>query len=448
MKKLVALAMSLTMAFSLVACGNSDASTNAGTDTASTSAAAATTEAATQQTASAEKQDVSLRMWGAEEDQTMLQGMIDSFVANYADVANITVELGVQSEADTKDTVLTDIEAATDVYAFASDQLRELVNAGALQSIDDMDAALEAYANKSVADVKSANAPGSVDAATIDGTLYAFPMSADNGYFLYYDSTVITPEDAQSWDTLLAAAEAAGKQVGMTFASGWYNASFFYGAGFTTGVNDDGTTTMDWNGTSADGITGVQVVQGMLGIASSKAFLPIADGDISNQIASGKLCAVVSGTWDASAAQTAFGDGYAATKLPTYTCGDKQVQQGSVAGFKLVGVNKHASNVGWATLLADWITNEDNQAIRFAEREIGPSNINVAGSADVSANTAIAALTEQSAYGVVQEVGGKFWDPSATFGELVAQGQLKADDEAGIQSALDDLVAGVSAPVE
>lgn len=445
MKKLVALAMSLTMAFSLVACGNSNASTNAGTDTASTSAA--TTEAA-QQAAPTEKADVALRMWGAEEDQTMLQGMIDSFVANYADVANITVELGVKSEADTKDTVLTDIEAAADVYAFASDQLRELVKAGALQSIDDMDGALEAYASKSVADVKSANAPGSVDAATIDGTLYAFPMSADNGYFLYYDSTVITPEDAQSWDTLLAAAEAAGKQVGMTFASGWYNASFFYGAGFTTGVNDDGTTTMDWNGTSASGITGVQVVQGMLGISSSKAFLPIADGDISNQIASGKLCAVVSGTWDASAAQTAFGDGYAATKLPTYTCGDKQVQQGSVAGFKLVGVNKHASNVGWATLLADWITNEENQAIRFAEREIGPSNINVAGSDEVAANIAIAALAEQSAYGVVQEVGGKFWDPSKTFGELVAQGQLKADDEAGIQSALDDLVAGVSAPVE
>ena len=40
MKKLVALAMSLTMASSLVACGNSDASANAGTDTTATSAAA------------------------------------------------------------------------------------------------------------------------------------------------------------------------------------------------------------------------------------------------------------------------------------------------------------------------------------------------------------------------------------------------------------------------
>ena len=311
-----------------------------------------------------------------------------------------------------------------------------------------MDAALEAYAGKSVADVKSANAPGSVDAATKDGTLYAFPMSADNGYFLYYNSTLVTPEDAQSWDTLLAAADKAGKKVGMTLASGWYNASFFYGAGFTTALNDDGSTAMDWNSTSADGVTGVQVVQAMLNITGNSAFLPIADGDVSNQIASGDLCAVVSGTWDATAAQTAFGDGYAATKLPTYTCGDKQIQQGSVAGFKLVGVNKYSANAGWATLLADWITNEDNQAVRFAEREIGPSNINVAGSEEVSSNTAIAALAEQSAYGVVQIVGGKYWDPTATFGEKVAQGQLKADDEAGIQAALDELVEGVSVPAE
>ena len=447
MKKLVALAMSLTMAFSLVACGNSDASANAGTDTTATSAAATTTEAA-QQTAPAEKQDVTLRMWGAEEDQPMLQGMIDSFKEHYADYANFDIQLGTESESTAKDTVLTDIEAAADVYSFASDQLIDLVNAGALQSVDDMDAALEAYAGKSVADVKSANAPGSVDAATKDGTLYAFPMSADNGYFLYYNSELVTPEDAQSWDTLLAAAEKAGKKVGMTFASGWYNASFFYGAGFTTALNDDGSTAMDWNGTSADGVTGVQVVQAMLGIAGNSAFLPIADGDVSNQIASGELCAVVSGTWDAAAAQTAFGEGYAATKLPTYTCGDKQIQQGSVAGFKLVGVNKYSANAGWATLLADWITNEDNQAIRFAEREIVPSNINIAGSEEVSSNTAIAALSEQSAYGVVQIVGGKYWDPSKTFGEKVAQGQLKADDEAGIQAALDELVEGVSVPAE
>lgn len=457
MKKLSALFLAATMAFSLTACGNPEVAgetTEApATEAPAEEAAPAETEAkeeapaeTAQAEAPAEKQDVSLRIWGAEEDQAMLQTMIDSFTANYADYANFTIELGVESESTAKDTVLTDIEAAADVYAFASDQLIDLVKAGALQPIDDMDGALQAYAGKSVADVKSANGEGSVGAATYQDKLYAFPMSADNGYFLYYDSTVLSAEDVASWDTMLAKAGEAGKKVGMTMASGWYNASFFYGAGFTTGLNEDGSTAIDWNG-SAD-FTGVQVVQGLLDITSNSAFLAIADGDISNQIASGELCAAISGTWDATAAQEAFGEGYAATKLPTFTVDGQQVQQGSVAGYKMVGVNAYSQNAGWAALLADWITNEENQAIRFAEREIGPSNNNVAASAEVGANIAIAALAEQSAYGVVQVVGGNFWDPTATFGEMIAQGQIARDDEAAIQEALDTMVQGVSAPIQ
>lgn len=450
MKKLVAMLLTMTMAFSLAACGNSQSQDAAGSDTAAESAPAETVTAEPAETAKAEtpaeKQDVSLRVWGAEEDQTMLQEMIETFKTNYGDYANFTIELGVESESTAKDTVLTDIEAAADVYAFASDQLVDLVKAGALQSIDEMDGALQAYAGKSVADIKSANAVGSVEASTYNDTLYAFPMSADNGYFLYYDASLLSEEDVASWDSLLAAAGEAGKKVGMTFASGWYNASFFYGAGFTTALNDDGSTAIDFN-KSAD-CTGVEVVQAMLDIAGNSAFLAIADGDISNQIASGSLCAVVSGTWDAAAAQTAFGDGYAATKLPTFTAGDKEIQQGSVAGYKMVAVNAYSENAGWASLLADWITNEDNQAIRFAQREIGPSNSKVAASDEVAANIAIAALAEQSAYGVVQSVGGNFWDPTQTFGEMIAQGQLAVDDEAAIQEALDTMVEGVSVAAE
>ena len=72
--------------------------------------------------ASGEKQTVALRMWGAEEDQDFLKGMAESFAENYADVADITVEVGVESESTAKDTVLTDVEAAADVYSFASER--------------------------------------------------------------------------------------------------------------------------------------------------------------------------------------------------------------------------------------------------------------------------------------------------------------------------------------
>lgn len=395
-----------------------------------------------------ETETVSLTVWGAEEDQTLLQELCDNFAAAYADYAVFDISIGVESESTAKDTVLTDVEAAADVYSFASDQLTSLVNAGALANLEDYAEVLEAYAGKTLDDVKSANSEGSVEAASIDGSLYGFPRAGDNGYFLYYDSTKLSEEDVATWDSLLAAADAAGGKVGMTLASGWYNASFFYGAGFTTDLNDDGTTAIDWNGTSESGYTGVQVVQSMLEIAGNSAFMAIADGDISNQIASGDLVAVVSGTWDASAAAEVFGDGYAATKLPTYTIGDEQVQQGSVAGFKFTGVNGMSENIGWAVLLAEYLTNEDAQTQFFAQRESGPTNLNVAASEEVSANIAQAALAEQSAYGVVQMVGDKFWDPTATLGENIAQGTLSVDDEDGIQEALDTMVEGVTAAVE
>ncbi len=393
-----------------------------------------------------ENETIKLTVWGAEEDQNLLKELTDKFQETYKD-QTFDIQIGVESESTAKDTVLTDVEAAADVYAFADDQISDLVKAGALLKLDDYADALQ-LAGKTLDDVKAANVDGSIEAATVDGSLYAFPRAADNGYFLYYDSSVLTEEDVASWDSLLAAADKAGKKVGMTLASGWYNASFFYGAGFTTGLNEDGTTTMDWNGTSADGYTGVDVVKGMLDITGNSAFMAIADGDISNQLASGNLVACVSGTWDGITAQNVYGDGYAATKLPTFKVGDAQVQQGSVAGYKFVGVNGYSENSGWAVLLADYISNEEAQQAFFDQRESGPSNKNVAASDSVKENVALGALAQQAEFAQAQKVGGKYWDPAQTFGELIAQGTLSADDDAAIQEALDNLVDGATAPIE
>lgn len=430
-KKVLALGLVGAMAISMAACGKTSSSTdNGGSGNAGTS-----------------NETVSLRVWGGEEDQNLLKELVEKFKKTYPD-QKFNIEIGVESESTAKDTVLTDVEAAADVFAFASDQIVDLNNAKALANIEDMEAALQNYAKKSVADIKAANGDGSVEAASIDGKLMAFPMTGGNGYFLYYDSSVISDEDAATWDTLLAAADKAGKKVGMTLASGWYDASFFYGAGFTTGLNDDGTTAIDFNGTSKDGYTGVQVTQSMLNIASNKAFMAIADGDISNQIAGGTLAAVVSGTWDAENAQKVFGNGYAAAKLPTYTLDGKQVQQGSVSGYKFLGVNAYSKNVGWATVLAEFLTNEESQATRFEQRQLAPTNKKVAASDEVSKNVAIAASGAQDAYGVIQTVSAKYWDPAKTFGEMIAQGSISATDEKAIQDALDTMVEGAKAAVE
>ncbi|MDY4222730.1 MAG: extracellular solute-binding protein [Candidatus Faecousia sp.] len=391
---------------------------------------------------------ISLVLWGAEEDQALLAELVEGFKAAYPD-QTFDIQIGVESESTAKDTVLTDIEAAADVFAFANDQLNDLVAAGALLDLSgQVSAVLPAYAGKTLEDVMAANGEGSVAASSKDGKLYAFPMGGGNNYFLYYDSTKVTAEQAQSWDGLLAAAEASGSKVGMTYASGWYNASFFLGAGFIADMNPDGTTVIDWNGTSSKGYTGVDVVKAMSAIAVNPSFLAIPDGGISNEIASGALCAVISGTWDAGAAEAAFGDGYAATKLPTFTCAGDQVQMSCYSGFKLMGVNAYSKNSGWAVLLAEYLTNEESQAARFASRQLAPTNLNAAADETVSSNIAIAASAAQDVYGSVQNVGGKYWDPTATLGQMIANGELNSADDAAIQKALDTMVEGVCAPVE
>lgn len=71
-------------------------------------------------------------------------------------------------------------------------------------------------------------------------------MTADNGYFMYYDKSVFTEEDVQTLDGMMAKANEAGKKIFMDVSNGWYIASFFLGAGNTLGVQD-GLQTCDFN---------------------------------------------------------------------------------------------------------------------------------------------------------------------------------------------------------
>jgi len=446
-KKLISMLLCATvMATMVTGCGDEASSGTSGSGDKANSGASSGDNAGSGSSESGGSDEVvKLTIWGAEGDQDFLKERVEKFKSAYSD-QQFDIAIGVESESTAKDTVLTDIEAAADVYSFASDQLADLVKAGALANLDEVSEVL-AKADKTIDDVKSANAADSIEAASVDGKLYAFPTSGANTYFLYYDPSVITEKDAATWDTLLAAADKAGKKVGMTMNSGWYNASFFYGAGFTTDLNEDGTTAMDWNGTSADGHSGVDVVKAMLDITANSAFKPIPDGQISNVFASGDCCAIISGTWDASVAKEVWGDKYGATKLPTYTMNGEQIQMAPAYGYKFEAVNAYSKNTGWAVLLAEFIANEESQALHFEQAAQVPTNL-VALEADaIKSDTAIMAATSEGDIGVIQKVGGKYWDPAQTFGELVAKGKVSAKDDKAIQKALDNLVEGVTAPI-
>lgn len=444
-KKILAILMAAATCFSLTAC--SDNSNNSGN--AGNSGGSSDTGSKTESSGGSQSNDpIPLTVWGPEEDQQFLTELCEKFKAQYSD-RTFEIQVGVKSEADAKDTLLTDVSAGADVFAFANDQLNQLIKAGALLDLSTVDAAMQNYAGKSLDDVKAANSEGSVSAASKDGKMYAFPLGAGNNYFLYYDKSKITENDIGSYDALLKAAGSAGKKVGHVLNSGWWNAGFFLGAGFSFSVDDSDTTSLDWNGTSSKGITGVQVVEGMLKITSDPAFQYIADGETAAAISSGELCAIVSGNWDLSACEAAWGaENVGASKLPTYTCNGQQVQEGTISGFKLMGVNGQSKQTGWAAILAEFLTNEQSQTDRFTARQLPPTNLKSAEADAVKNDKVVAAsVAQDAACGVPQTVGGNYWDPTKTLGEIIAQGQLKIGETDKIQEALDTMVAGVTAPI-
>ncbi|MDD3336379.1 MAG: maltose ABC transporter substrate-binding protein, partial [Eubacteriales bacterium] len=107
-------------------------------------------------------------------------------------------------------------------------------------------------------------------------------------------------------------------------------------------------------------------------------------------------------------------------------------------------VNPFSANVGYAMMLADWLTNEENQTLRFEDQGDGPSNINAAGAEAVAANPAIAALAVQGQYATVQRVGGNYWTPAASLGTILANGN---PDNTPVAELLEACVAGITAPV-
>ena len=373
---------------------------------------------------------VELTVWGAEEDQELLQELCGSFQAHYAGQASFRITCQPQSESTCKDAMLGDLENGADVFTFADDQLSALAAAGALDPLPAPEA------------VRGANLSTAVEAASVEGTLYAYPLTADNGYFLYYNKAYFSEADIQSLERMLEIAAEQGRLVSMDWSSAWYVYAFFGNTGLTVGLNDDGLTNYcTWNSTD-NPIRGVDVAQSMLSVAASPGFSNRTDTAFLSGVQDGSIIAGVSGVWNAVAVEQAWGENTGAAKLPAYTCRGQQVQMASFSGCKLIGVNAYSEHPEWAARLAEWLTSQDSQTRRFQLRGQGPSNVNAANSPEVQEAPAILALLAQSEFSQLQRVGGKFWDPVQAFASSMAEGNPSGTS---LQEQLDRMVEGVTA---
>mgnify|MGYP000251244056 CR=1 FL=1 len=281
-------------------------------------------------------------------------------------------------------------------------------------------------------------------ACSYNGKLYGYPLTADNGYFMYYNKNYFSDSDVATLDGMLDIAGANGKYLTMDWSSGWYLYSFFGNTGLDFGVNDDGVTNhCNWNAIITD-IKGVDIAQAMLDIAAKPGFKNCVQDDFIAGVQDGSIIAGVSGCWNAAKIKELWGDDYGAVKLPTYTCAGQQIQMSSFKGYKYMAVNAYTKYPEWANKLAQWFTNEDNQKLRFEMKNAGPANKAAAADDAVKKVPAIMAVMDQAQYGKLQRVGNSYWDAATEFGEKMAAGN---PDNTDLQEIMDNLVAGITQSV-
>ena len=368
-----------------------------------------------------------IKVWVADGVKTFTEEQIEAFKEANPDFADFDYVVEAVGEGDVAGNMITDVSAGADVYTFAQDQIVRLVSAGALEEVapDNQEAVI------------AENDAGAVGVATVGDVLYAYPITSDNGYFLYYDSSVVS--DPSSLEQVLADCEAAGKNFYMEINSGWYQVAYFFatGAELTYDTDNDGNYT-GCNCTYASD-AGLVALKEMIEVASSPAFQNGSSADKTTN-----LGAIVDGTWDKESIKTLFGDNYACAKLPCFEGSDGQTYQlGGFGGFKLLGVKPQEDE----NKLAAFLSSEEVQLARYDAVGWGPSNLNAQKSEAVQSDIALSALVEQLAYCIPQgNYPGDYWPRGTALGDDIIAKKLTADmsdDDlmAALQSFQDDCIS-------
>ena len=374
--------------------------------------------------------EYNITVWVSEKAVDLTKQQIEAF--NATNDLGIVFKAAVEpvSEAEAATNMITDVEAGGDLFCFAQDQFARLVQAGALAKLG----------AKAAETVIANNDAGTVAAATSGDVLYAYPLTSDNGYFMYYDKSVIPEEDVDSLEKLIADCEAANKYFAFEMqSSAWYLASFFFGTGCVSEWNTDDDGTFVSVRDTFNSPEGLIAVKGMKKLVDSPMHLSSSQA---SEFASGAAI-VVTGTWAFEDISKMLGDNMGVADLPSFEVDGKEYHLGSFNGCKLMGVKPQVDAAKAAALhrLAQYLTGEQCQMERFEALSWGPSNIVDQASEAVQANPGLAALIAQSAYSVPQgQIHGSWWDIAKVIGDDVKA----ATDEAGLQKALDNYYDKIS----
>lgn len=347
---------------------------------------------------------------------------------------NITWTTEIIGEDVAKENILRDPEAAGDVFFFASDQVVELVEAGAIARLG---GETEKMVNETIAEAVVAT-------AKVGEGLYGIPFT-HNTFYMYYDKTLLDENDIKSIESIMAK-DTADNVYNFYFESsgGWKLGAWYYGAGLSVFGADgsDLAAGVDWNNE-----TGLAVTNYLIDLINNKKCAYDGEIAVSELIAEHRLGAWFDGSWNDQMYVDALGDDLGRAVIPTFNPDGNDYQLLGFYGSKCIGVNSNSKNMEAAVAFAAFLGNEENQVLRYEKSGQIPANINAGNSEAVLADPlATVIVNEANTASVAQPAssvfGTRYWSYAGAIPTEIRSGEINKNN---VQSKLDAFVAAMTA---
>lgn len=379
-----------------------------------------------------DEDNITLKVWAPDKAVALVKQQVEDFKAAYPGKTFTKIEVVAQGEGDAGTQLMNDASVAADVFSFASDQLNKLVDAKVIAEVAFTDYATEI------------NTPETVTAGTINDVLYAYPETNDNGYYLVYDKSVVSEEQAKTLEGVLEACKAAGRKFIFDCGNGFYACTYAFTGGVKIdGLEEDGITQKFTEYDEDEAVATLQAFSKLMhDYKGTYTSLDVA------QISSGfstKTCgAGVDGSWNTVSDQEALGDNFGAAKLPTIKVNGEDKQLVSMFGYKYIGVNAASQYPAAAQILALYLSGEKCQQERAEQLGWGPSNKAVQEMPVVTESEVQQAIKQQSENACVQvNIAATLWSPMGNLGNKLIAEDTNPDDAAYFKKLLDQTIENV-----
>ncbi len=380
-------------------------------------------------------------VWAPSEEEAVIKEVVDKY--NKTAEFKINYTFTAVSEADGGTTLGNDpqVKNAPALVAAADDHIFSLAQKKIVQKLP---TAWKEF-------VTTENTEVAIKGASYNGEVYGFPISTDNGYFLYYNKEVIKESDKGTLEGILAACKAANKKFRMDLANGWYVNSIPQAQGITGtdslsfAADQDGIAIYNIGWDTDISAKAFKAVSELINVTYKDTLIMGADDVMTGGFQDESVVAGVSGTWMQPALENAIGkDNLGACKLPTFSVDGTAHQMASFTGTKVYVINKYrpSEEQRMAADLGKLLTSKEAQLVRFRVRNSLPCNKAALEDEAYTANITLggAALVEQNQFAAVQSQSaeGRYWDVGKAMGQAIYDGKLSETDAAGATHTVEE----------